>query len=115
MTKDRLISAMSRFCPPIIGECPKCGEPIFKGQCCFRCGLDTSDKKVKNIKWEEAFKASMVKYFSDKHNIVLQPKLLNEAIKWWKMKVIFKRPLKQDDAKSWRMIEKYCLNKHQNI
>ena len=45
MTKDRLISAMSRFCPPIIGECPKCGEPIFKGWCCFGCGLDTSDKK----------------------------------------------------------------------
>ena len=53
MTKDRLISAMRHFCPPIIGECPKCGEPIFDGYRCFGCGLDTSDKKVKNIKWEE--------------------------------------------------------------
>ena len=48
MTKDRLISAMSNFCPSIIGECPKCGEPIFKGWCCFGCGFDASDKKVKN-------------------------------------------------------------------
>ena len=53
MTKDKLISAMSRFCPPIIGECPKCGEPIFKGWCCFRCGFDASTKNMKNIKWEE--------------------------------------------------------------
>ena len=53
MTKDKLISAMSRFCPPIIGECPKCGEPIFKGYRCFGCGFDASIKKVKNIKWEE--------------------------------------------------------------
>ena len=53
MTKDRLISAMSHFCPPIIGECPKCGEPIFDGYRCFGCGLDASNKKVKNIKWEE--------------------------------------------------------------
>ena len=35
MTKDRLISAMSHFCPPIIGECPKCGDTIFKGVCCL--------------------------------------------------------------------------------
>ena len=53
MTKDRLISAMSHFCPPIIGECPKCREPIFKGYRCFGCGFDSSENKVKNIKWEE--------------------------------------------------------------
>lgn len=53
MTKDRLISAMSHFCPSIIGECPKCGEPIFDGYRCLGCGFDASTKKVKNIKWEE--------------------------------------------------------------
>ena len=53
MTKDRLISAMRHFCPPIIGECPKCGDPVFDGYRCFGCGLDASTKKVKNIKWEE--------------------------------------------------------------
>lgn len=53
MTKDRLISAMRRFCPHIIGECPKCGEPIFDGYRCFGCGFDASTKKVKSIKWEE--------------------------------------------------------------
>lgn len=68
-------------------------------------------EKLKEKQWENAFKESMIKYFSDKYNVALQPELLNEAVKWWKMKVIFKRPLKQDDAKSWRMIEKYCLNK----
>ena len=53
MIKDRLILAMSHFCPPIIGECPKCGDPIFDGYRCFGCGLDASNKKVKNIEWEE--------------------------------------------------------------
>ena len=53
MTKDRIISAMSNFCPPIIGECPKCGEPIFEGYRCLRCGLDASTQKIKNIEWEE--------------------------------------------------------------
>lgn len=65
--------------------------------------------------WEEAFKSSMIKFFSEKHNVVLNHELLNEAIKWWKMKTIFKRPLKQDDAKSWRMIERYCLGKFINV
>lgn len=27
-----------------------------------------------------------------------------EAINWWKMKVIYKRPIRSDDAKAWRMI-----------
>ena len=53
MTKDRLISAMRNFCPPIIGECPKCGYPIFDGYRCFGCGFDASTKNVKNIKWDE--------------------------------------------------------------
>ena len=50
MTKDKLISAMSHFCLPIIGECPKCGGTIFDGYRCFRCGFDASTKNVKNIK-----------------------------------------------------------------
>ena len=50
MIKDRLISAMSHFCPPIIGECPKCGDTIFDGYRCFRCGLAASTTTVKNIK-----------------------------------------------------------------
>ena len=47
MTKDKLISAMSRFCPPIIGECPKCGY------LCIGCGFDASYEKVKEIELEE--------------------------------------------------------------
>ena len=53
ITKDRLISAMSRFFLYIIGECPKCGDIVFDGYGCFKCGLDALAKKVKNIKWDE--------------------------------------------------------------
>ena len=53
MTKDKLISAMIRFCPPIIGECPKCGEPIFEGYLCIGCGFDASYEEVKEIELEE--------------------------------------------------------------
>ena len=77
--------------------------------------LHCKKEKLKEKQWEEAFKESMVKYFADKHSTPLSMKLLEEAIKWWKMKVIFKRPLKQDDAKSWRMIERYCLKRIEQV
>lgn len=32
---------------------------------------------------------------------------VREAVKWWKEKVIFTRPLTKDDAKAWRMIKKH--------
>ncbi len=32
-------------------------------------------------------------------------KILDEAVAWWKEKVIFTRPLRSDDAKAWRMIK----------
>lgn len=35
--------------------------------------------------------------------------LVEEAISWWKNKVIFTRPLRSDDAKAWRMIYKRCI------
>jgi len=28
-----------------------------------------------------------------------------KAVDWWKHKVIWKRPIRQDDAKAWRMIK----------
>ena len=34
---------------------------------------------------------------------------IREAIKWWKNKIIFRRPLTKDDAKAWRMIKKHLL------
>lgn len=36
--------------------------------------------------------------------------LIDEAIGWWKNKVIFTRPLRSDDAKAWRMIKKRCVS-----
>lgn len=53
MTKDRLISAMSHFCPPIIGVCPKCGSPIFCGYRCFECRFDASGKEIEPFKWDK--------------------------------------------------------------
>jgi len=38
----------------------------------------------------------------------LDTELLNEAIRWWKGKVIYSRPLSTDDAKAFRMISTYC-------
>lgn len=32
-------------------------------------------------------------------------KFLQESINWWKTKVIWKRPITEDDAKAWRMIK----------
>lgn len=37
--------------------------------------------------------------------------LVDEAVEWWKGKVIYTRPLTSDDAKAWRMIKKYCEDK----
>lgn len=34
---------------------------------------------------------------------------LDEAVSWWKNKVIFTRPLRADDAKAWRMIRKRTI------
>ena len=39
---------------------------------------------------------------------VTEQKVL-EAVDWWKMKVIMKRPLDKDDAKAWRMIKAKIL------
>lgn len=36
--------------------------------------------------------------------------LLDEAIHWWKNKVIFTRPLTKDDAKAWRMIKQHVAS-----
>jgi hypothetical protein len=36
---------------------------------------------------------------------------VREAIKWWKEKVIFTRPLTRDDAKAWRMIKNALMGK----
>lgn len=36
-----------------------------------------------------------------------------KAIDWWKYKVIWKRPIRKDDAKAWRMISKKLSGKEQ--
>ena len=53
MTKDTLIDGLANFAPPIVGECPNCGRPIFKGYCCFGCGFDSSGMQLQPV--EEIF------------------------------------------------------------
>lgn len=43
---------------------------------------------------------------------ILQKEIIN-AISWWKYKVIFKRPLSQNDMKSWRMIRNKVISSFQ--
>lgn len=40
----------------------------------------------------------------------LLKKTIEDVVIWWKSKVIFKRPLSDDDAKAWRMIRQKTLN-----
>lgn len=49
MTKDTLIDGLANFAPPIVGECPNCGRPIFNGYCCFGCGFDSSDTELNPV------------------------------------------------------------------
>lgn len=49
MTKDTLIMGLANFAPPIVGECPNCGRPIFKGYRCFGCGFDSSGMQLQPV------------------------------------------------------------------
>lgn len=40
----------------------------------------------------------------DGKNISYTPETLQDALKWWKTKVIHVRPISSDDDKAWRMI-----------
>lgn len=74
--------------------------------------------KMREIKREEdalennfadLLEADILKHLpgTDKENL---RKTIRNAIRWWKNKVIFKRPLMQDDAKAWRMIKQKTLS-----
>lgn len=57
------------------------------------------EKLLEEKKWENEFKKLV------SHRTGKSEAQIDEAIEWWKYKVINKRPLKKEDAKALRMIE----------
>ena len=62
--------------------------------------------KADEESWERDFSKLMAAQFKDYDETRVMA-LINEAIVWWREKVIYIRPLKSDDKKSWRMIKSF--------
>lgn len=62
--------------------------------------------KAEEESWERDFSNLMAAQFKD-HDETQVRQIISEAIVWWREKVIYVRPLKSDDKKSWRMIKGY--------
>ena len=60
----------------------------------------------KEREYERLF-ASQLERVLDDEKIPHTPELIGQAIKWWKEKVIYIRPISKDDDKAWRMIKQY--------
>ena len=60
--------------------------------------------------WEQDFVSLMEREFVQYENEDVRIAIY-EGIEWWKTKVIYIRPLKSDDKKSWRMIKGYVKRK----
>lgn len=63
-------------------------------------------EKSEEESWERDFTNLMVLQFRNYDEKIVR-KVISEAIVWWREKVIYTRPLKSDDKKSWRMIKSY--------
>ena len=61
---------------------------------------------------EAAFKELVANTVLKETGKAAQKKKIDEAVAWWKKKVIFTRPLSSDDAKAFRMIMGHIKNKH---
>lgn len=57
----------------------------------------------KEQEYENLFLSALTKVLDEK-NISHTPESLQNALKWWKTKVIHVRPISSDDDKAWRMI-----------
>ena len=68
--------------------------------------------KKEEESWERDFTNLMASQFKS-YDETLVMELIGEAIVWWREKVIYIRPLKSDDKKSWRMIKGYIERKLQ--
>jgi hypothetical protein len=61
-------------------------------------------QRLKELEWEKGLVARLVLEI-DYDNKKKLEKIIWDCIKWWKNKVIWKRPLTKDDAKALRMIK----------
>ena len=60
--------------------------------------------KVTEEEDERAFKTLLGENIHKETGKAVPPEVMDEAITWWKEKVIFTRPLRSDDKKAWSMI-----------
>ena len=67
--------------------------------------------KMAERKDEEAFKALMEEDILRETGKRPSPEAVDDAVGWWKGKVIFTRPLRSDDRKAWRMIRSRLIGK----
>ena len=65
--------------------------------------------KQKEQEDEAAFKALLREDIRRDKNVDVSEGKLDEAVRWWKEKVIFTRPLRSDDRKAWNMIRAKIL------
>lgn len=67
-------------------------------------------QKEAEAKDEAAFRELVAGEFRRKNGREVTAETIDEAIAWWKEKVIYTRPLRSDDAKAYRMIMKHLNN-----
>jgi hypothetical protein len=61
-------------------------------------------ERIKEIEWEKHF----VKLVADRTGVAQEQ--VWKAVNWWKYKNIWKRPIREEDAKALRMIERKAVN-----
>ena len=64
--------------------------------------------------YEGLFLSALKKVLDERH-ISYTAESLQDALLWWKTKVIHIRPIQSDDSKAWRMIIRYLKNKNNEI
>lgn len=71
-------------------------------------------QKEREMRDEDAFKHLLSEDILRETGSRPDKTTINEAVDWWKGKVIFSRPLRSDDAKAWRMIRSRILKQDKN-
>ena len=70
--------------------------------------------KEKELRDEEAFKELLSEDIRRETGSIPSDTAMDEAVSWWKTKVIFTRALRSDDRKAWKMIRSRVLNNPTN-
>ena len=65
--------------------------------------------KEAELRDEEAFKSLISEDIRKETGLMTSAETVNDAVAWWKEKVIFTRPLRSDDRKAWNMIRKKIM------